>query len=83
MNFVYMLAIAIVLSVLSAVLTPRPKPPPDAVASMFKDANFPVADEGSAQAVVFGDCWTPDWQLIWYGNMRTVAITENTGGGKK
>jgi hypothetical protein len=79
-----MLAIAVVLTILSAVLTPRPKPPPDAVAQMFKDVQFPVPDEGTPQSVVFGDCWTPDWQVIWYGNMRTEDIhASSSSSGKK
>lgn len=83
MNFVWAIALLIVSYIITAVLTPRPKPPADAVASMFKDVNFPIPEEGAPQSVVFGDCWTPDWQVIWYGNMRTEAITTTSGGGKK
>jgi hypothetical protein len=82
-NFVWAIALLVVSLIITALITPRPKPPVDAVASMFKDINVPIPDEGSAQAVVFGDCWTPDWQVIWYGNMRTTPITVSSGGGKK
>jgi hypothetical protein len=82
-NFVWMIALLVVSYVLTAVLTPRPKPPPDAVAAMFKDINIPIPDEGAAQAVIFGDCWTPDWQVIWYGNMRTENIMADVSTGKK
>lgn len=83
MNFVWAIALLIISYIITAVITPRPKAPTDAVASMFKDVNFPIADEGSAQAVLFGDCWTPDFQVIWYGNMRTEAIKTSSGGGGK
>jgi hypothetical protein len=83
MSFVWAIALLIVSYIITAVITPRPKPPADAIASMFKDVNFPIAEEGSAQAVLFGDCWTPDFQCIWYGNMKTEAITSSGGGGKK
>jgi len=79
MNFVWAFALLVLSYIITAVITPRPKPPADAVATMFKDINIPVADEGSAQAVVFGDCWTPDFQVIWYGNMKTEPITTSSG----
>lgn len=83
MNFVWMLALLVVSYIISAALTPRPKSTPDAIATMFKDINFPVADEGTPQAVLFGDCWTPDFQVLWYGNMRTDPIKTSTSSGKK
>ena len=47
----------------------------------FEDFDFPQADEGTPQAVIFGDVWTEDFTVLWYGNYRTSAV-KNSGGGK-
>ena len=57
--------------VLSAALTPRPKAPQPA---SIQDFEFPQADEGTPQAVIFGDCWTGGWMVLTYGNFRTTPI---------
>ena len=46
----------------------------------LEDFDFPQADEGTPQAVFFGDCWTEGWMVLWYGNMRTTKIKSK---GKK
>lgn len=38
------------------------------------DFDFPQADEGTPQGVVFGDVWTGGWFVAWYGNLRTKAV---------
>lgn len=62
--------------VISYALTPKQKPPKPAA---FEDLDIPQIEEGTAQAVFFGDCWTGDWQVLGVGNYRTVPITV---GGK-
>lgn len=47
----------------------------------FEDIDFPQVDEGTAQAVFFGDVTTSDWLVITVGNYRTEGIPLN--GGKK
>ncbi|WP_312481030.1 hypothetical protein [Stutzerimonas nitrititolerans] len=47
----------------------------------FQDFEFPQFSEGTPQCVFFGDCWTPDWMVLSYGNYRTTPI--KTKGGKK
>ena len=64
--------------VLSAVLAPKAKKPKPAA---FSDFDFPAAEEGTPQAVIFGDCWIEDWMVLGVGNYRTQAI--KTKGGKK
>lgn len=71
----YELIAAIVLLVISAVITmataPKPaKPKPAAL----EDFDFPQVDEGTPQAVVFGDCWIEDWTVLWYGNLSAQPI---------
>ena len=79
--------IAIVLLIAAAAITALTmggRKPQAQQATLFKDFKFPTPDEGTPQAVIFGDCWTNDWQVLWVGNYRTEEV-HNTGGagGKK
>jgi hypothetical protein len=57
-------------------LAPKPqKPKPVAL----EDIEFPQVDEGTPQEVIFGDCWTESWQVLWYGNYRTTEIRRKSG----
>lgn len=64
--------------ILSVALAPKVQAQPPAA---FEDIDFPQTDEGTPQAVFFGDCWTEDWMVISVGNYRTEAIPGK--GGKK
>lgn len=57
----------------------RPKP------AAFEDFDFPTAEEGTPQCVVFGDCWVEDWFVNGLGNYRQRAIKKGGGlfGGKQ
>jgi hypothetical protein len=46
----------------------------------FNDIDFPQADEGTPQCVVFGECWTGDWMVLGYGNYRTQEIRKSNPG---
>ncbi len=72
---VYLMIASVLISV---ALAPKVQAPPPAA---FEDIDFPQADEGTPQAVFFGDCWTDDWLVITVGNYRTEAIPGK--GGKK
>lgn len=61
---------------ISALLTPTQQTSPAAL----EEFDFPQVEEGTEQAVFFGDCWTAGWQVLWYGDMRTKKIKK---GGKK
>ena len=63
--------------VITALITPKPK---DATPSTLKDFDVPTIDEGTPQCVVFGDCWSGDWTVLWYGDFDVQPIG---GGGKK
>jgi hypothetical protein len=66
------IAIIIISMVISYAMRPKAtNPPPTAL----KDIDFPQADEGTPQAVIFGDCWTSDWTVLAVGNYRTDPIT--------
>lgn len=76
-----MIPVPIIMMIVSAAINyaNRPKiqaPRPAA----FEDFDFPVAEEGSRQYVIFGDVWIKDWTVLSYGNMRTSKI--QTKGGK-
>lgn len=64
--------------VISAILAPKQKAPKPAA---FEDFDFPQVDEGTPQAVTFGDCWSEDWTVLAVGNYRSEAI-EGEGGKK-
>ena len=77
-NFLWAIGMLIASYAIQAVLAPKPvKPKPAA----FDEFDFPQVDEGTPQAVIFGDVWTSDWQILWFGNYRTSAI--KTKSGKK
>lgn len=74
--FLVSLALMVVSYAITALLTPRQKIKPAAL----EDFDFPQVEEGTEQAVFFGDCWTAGWQVLWFGNLRTIKIKK---GGKK
>lgn len=64
--------------VISYSLTPKVQPrQPEA----FGDIQFPQAEEGTPQCVIFGDCWSEDWTVIAVGDYRTTEVRKS--GGKK
>lgn len=79
MEAIYWQIIIMIASYLiSAAMQPKQRPPKPAA---FEDFDFPQADEGTPQAMVFGDCWIEDWTVLGLGNFMTEAIRK--GGGKK
>ncbi len=56
------------------------KQPKQRIATL-DDFDVPQVEEGTPQAVVFGDVWLEGWQVLWYGNYRTTKISAK--GGKK
>lgn len=57
--------------VISSLLQPKPKGQKPAA---FEDFDFPTAEDGTPQIVVFGDVWLTDWTVIGVGNYRSEAI---------
>lgn len=76
----HLLVIALIMLVVSYVIqsflvkTPKTKP------AALSDWDFPQADEGTPQTVVFGDAWLTGPMVLWYGNYRTIKIKSK---GKK
>lgn len=73
--FAWALLFMVASSVLKAVFVKPQKLDP----ASLEDFDFPQIDEGTPQAVFFGDCWTDGWFILWFGNLRTTKITK----GKK
>lgn len=46
-----------------------------------EDFDFPQADEGTPQAVYFGECWSKSWMVLDVGDYRVTEIRKK--GGKK
>lgn len=77
MNFLFAIALLIASYIIQRLVTPGPKATP---ASTLKDFQVPQVNEGTPQPVIFGDCWTGDWTVLWYGDLKVRALS---GGGKK
>jgi len=71
-----MLVISYIVSYAMMPKTPVQKP------EAFNDINFPQSEDGTPQAVIFGDCWSGDWTVLAVGRYRTTEIRKS-GGGKK
>lgn len=77
MQFVWIIAALIASYALTALITPHPQN--NIKPGTLQDFDFPQFEEGTAQAVFFGDCWTTGWMVLWYGNLRTTAIKSKAG----
>lgn len=78
MNFLVNLLISVVFSFIAFLLTPKPKPPDK---SKLEDFDIPKSEEGSEIPKIFGTVTVRNPQVVWYGDLRLVAIKEK--GGKK
>jgi hypothetical protein len=76
------LAAALVMLVASYLLTSALTPgPTNAKPHGLQEFDFPQSAEGTPQAVAFGDVWSGDWAVLWYGDFEVEPI--RSGGGKK
>ena len=76
--WLYGLVMMVASVLISAALAPKQVPPKP---TAFEDIDFPIAEDGTPQCVIFGDCWSGDWTVLAVGDYRTTAI--KTKGGKK
>ena len=82
MNLVWALAILVVSYAITA-LTTKVTKPKDAVPSRLAEFQFPQFDEGTPQPVIFGECWTRDWMVLYYGNLSSEGIRAKSSSSKK
>lgn len=65
------LAMLVVSIIVQIAMAPKPA---QAKPATFSDFDIPQVDEGTPQAVFFGECWSGDWQVGAYGNFRTQKV---------
>ncbi len=62
--------------ILAAAMAPAPM---NAKAEALNEIDFPQVEDGTPQAVIFGDCWSGDWCVLAVGNYRTQEIRKSAG----
>lgn len=77
-NFLWAIGLLVVSYAIQLLTTPKQDKPKKAV---LEDFDYPQFEENTPQPIYFGDNWSPDFFVAWYGNLRTSAI--KSGGGKK
>lgn len=77
-QIIYYAVAAIVAAIVTVALQPKPDIPKPAV---LDDFDVPTAEEGRPIPVVFGTVWIRGPNVLWYGDLRSVAIRKK--GGKK
>jgi hypothetical protein len=73
MQLLFAIALLVVSYAITALTTKKPKDAKPARLSEF---------QGTAEAVVFGECWSGDWMVLYYGNLSTEAIRAKSSGKK-
>lgn len=65
---------AIIMFVVSLVVSYALSRPQNAKPAAFDDMQIPQSAEGTAQAMDFGTCWATDWMVLGTANFETRAI---------
>lgn len=60
---------------LTMLLVKRSKPKPAGI----EEFDFPQFDDGTPEAVFFGDTWATGPMVVWWGNLRTKKIKAKAG----
>lgn len=71
-DWVYMAVYLIAAILVSAALAPKPVQPKPAA---LEDFDLPTAEQGREIAVIFGTVTVTGPNVVWYGNLRSEAIT--------
>lgn len=72
------LALSILFNYVASLFQKKPPPPK---AAGLDDFNIPRSEEGEEAGIIFGTVWIKSPQVVWHGDLRSVAIKD--GGGKK
>lgn len=70
------LLLGIALSYVVSLFAPKPKPPAPA---SLEDFQIPQTTEGTEVGVTYGTVWIENAHVVWYGDLRTVAIKDKAG----
>jgi hypothetical protein len=76
------LAAWVAVAVLGSFLRSSPKSEAAAKPAAMEDIGVPTATEGRPVPVLFGTRLIENPNVVWWGDLRTVAI-KSKGGGKK
>lgn len=76
------LALMIASYLITSSMAQGTKQQPNKPAAMA-DFEFPQFEEGTAEAVIFGDVWMQDMMVLYYGDFQVDPIYQNAPGGKK
>lgn len=72
--------VAIAMLVASYLISALTKPKihtQDAKPAIEADITFPQPDEGTPQAVIFGEAWLSNWAVLWHGNYRAAPYQDH------
>jgi len=70
-NIVIMMALSMAVGALTAKKPPKPRHSPPAGIEQF---SVPTADEGRAIQVLFGKRYITGPNVVWYGDLKSVAV---------
>lgn len=70
------LIIAIILIIVSYLITPRPRHS-DPTAAQLSDKDFPVSQEQTPIPVVFGEVILKQPNVVWWGDVKTREIRKS------
>ncbi|TXH02751.1 hypothetical protein HXXDennis_35 [Xanthomonas phage HXX_Dennis] len=73
---IVILIVALIIGYAMAPKPPIPKPP------SLSDFDVPTAEEGRAIPWCFGEGWLTGYNVLWYGDLATLAIKKSSGGKK-
>lgn len=82
MQFLFAIGLLIVSYTITA-LTAKKQTANVPTPATLNDFTFPQHEEGTPEAVIFGDVWIEDEMILYYGNLSSQAIRQHAGGGKK
>lgn len=82
MGFWWLVAWAAVAVLGSFLRSPR-KSDESVLPATMEDIDVPTATEGRPVPVLFGTRLIENPNVVWWGDLRTVAIKSKGGGGKK
>lgn len=79
MQMLFLIAVIVVAAGTVSYVTSKNNSPQKQKPVALEDFEFPQIEEGTPQAVTFGDCWTEDWMVLGVGNYGTIKIDTKSG----
>jgi hypothetical protein len=73
-TLVFAISLIVIGGAIAALTQPKPSKPSPAA---LDDFQFPQPDEGTPHPVIFGEVWTSDWFVLYYGNFRTAKVKKD------